>query len=177
LRDVRAGTISGCAARTRHQKAYRKGPVMYRVLPMIICVVGVLFSGCVRDMADVIDAHERGEGSTKTYPVDYDTAWKIAIQVFRWGGGGAIEEHKDEGYMLTMHSGNLVTMGSVMGAWLKRLSSEETEVTVVTKRRMATNLATGLTESTYHRWFAEGVRLTKAGKPLPRRAPDIDAEQ
>jgi hypothetical protein len=33
--------------------------------------------------------------------VKADQAWQIAIQVFRWQGSGLIEEHRDQGYMLT----------------------------------------------------------------------------
>jgi hypothetical protein len=34
------------------------------------------------------------------------------------------------------------------------------------------NIATTLTEGTFHRRFAEAVELIRSGKPLPASAPD-----
>jgi hypothetical protein len=34
------------------------------------------------------------------------------------------------------------------------------------------NIATTLTETTYHKRFAQAVDIVKQGKPLPRNAPD-----
>jgi len=104
--------------------------------------------------------------------VDRDQAWKIAMTVFRWEGSDAIEEHRDQGYMLTSSGMNIVSAGAVMGAWVEPAGQGQTRVTVVTKRRIATNLATTLTETTFHRRFAQGVALVKAGKPLPLAAPE-----
>ena len=131
----------------------------------------VLVAGCAT-MTDVLRAKAAGEGTTKVYPVSTDQAWKIAITVFRWEGADAIEQHRDEGYMLTSSGMNLVTAGAVMGAWVEPIDQDHTKVTVVTKRRLATNLVTTLTETTYHRRFAEAVEIVKAGKPLPSLPPE-----
>jgi hypothetical protein len=101
-----------------------------------------------------------------------DQAWEIAKTVFRWEGSDAIEEHKAEGYMLTSSGMNLITAGAVMGAWVEPSGERQTKVTVVTKRRIATNLATSLTETTFHRRFAQAVEIVKAGKPLPLTPPE-----
>jgi hypothetical protein len=123
-------------------------------------------------MQDVVKAKESGaEGTTKTYSVPESQAWDIAKAVFRWEGADAIEEHRDQHYMLTSSGMNLITMGTVMGAWTKPLNTENTEVTVVTKRRVTTNLATTLTEGTFHKRFAQGVNIVKSGKPLPETSP------
>ncbi len=106
------------------------------------------------------------------YPVDKEQAWKIAKTVFRWEGTDAIEEHKDNGYMLTSSGMNLVSAGALMGAWIKPVDKDHTKVTVVTKRRIATNIATTLTETTFQEDFAMAVALIKAGKPLPITKPE-----
>ena len=54
--------------------------------------------GC-RSMSDVIK--DKDNGTVQVYPVDSDQAWKIAVQVFRWEGTDAIEEHRDQNMMLT----------------------------------------------------------------------------
>ncbi|MBI2998489.1 MAG: hypothetical protein HYY46_08570 [Deltaproteobacteria bacterium] len=46
-----------------------------------------------------------------------------------------------------------------------------TKVTVVTKRRISINLATTLTETTFHNRFAQAVEILKAGKSLPQQPP------
>jgi hypothetical protein len=67
---------------------------------------------------------------------------------------------------------NLVSWGAVMGAWIEPVDKKNTKVTVVTKRRVTMNIATTLTESTYHRRFAQAVEIVRKGQPLPRNVPD-----
>jgi hypothetical protein len=66
---------------------------------------------------------------------------------------------------------NLVSYGAVMGAWIEPIDKDNTKVTVVTKRRIATNIATTLTEATFQKRFAQAVDIVKAGKPLPFEPP------
>jgi hypothetical protein len=145
----------------------------FRISAAIVLLSFVaLFIGCAT-MNDVVRVKEAGtEGTTKVYPVNADQAWDISKTVFRWEGSDAIEEHRDQGYMLTSSGMNLVSWGAVMGAWIKPIGKDNTEVTVVTKRRVTINVATTLTESTYHRRFAQAVEIIKKGQPLPSNAPE-----
>ena len=127
--------------------------------------------GC-QTLSDVILEKDQGGGTSQIYPVPMDQAWEIAKTVFRWEGSDAIEEHRPEGYMLTSSSMNLITAGAVMGAWVEPVGETRTKVIVVTKRRIATNLATTLTETTFHKRFAQAVEIVKGGKPLPRTPPE-----
>jgi hypothetical protein len=136
-----------------------------------VALLSLIAAGCA-STNDVIRVKEAGsEGTAKVYSVTTDQAWDIAKTVFRWEGADAIEEHKAEGYMLTSSGPNLVSWGAVMGAWIERLDGDNTKVTVVTKRRISMNVATTLTEGTFHKRFAEAVEIIKSGKPLPRVAP------
>jgi hypothetical protein len=128
----------------------------------------VWFTGCAT-MNDVIRA--RSDGTSKVYSVNPDQAWKISRAVLRWEGADAIEEHKAEGYMLTSSGMNLVSFGAVMGVWVRPVDKHNTRVTVVTKRRIALNVATTLTEATFHDRFAQAVDIVKTGKPLPVASP------
>ena len=145
----------------------------FRLLACIIFLSFVaLLSGCAT-MNDVVRVKDAGtEGTTKVYPVNTDQAWEISKAVFRWEGSDAIEEHRDKGYMLTSSGMNLVSWGAVMGAWIEPVDKENTKVTVVTKRRITINIATTLTEGTYHKRFAQGVEIVRKGQLLPRNAPD-----
>jgi len=131
-----------------------------------------LLNGCAT-MNDVVRVKEAGaEGTIKVYPVNAGQAWEIAKTVFRWEGSDAIEEHRDKGFMLTSSGMNFVSWGAVMGAWVEPVDKDNTKVTVVTKRRITINIATTLTEGTFHRRFAQGVEIVKKGQPLPASAPD-----
>ena len=145
----------------------------FRILVVILFLsFATLFNGCAT-MNDVVRVKEAGtEGTTKVYPVNADQAWEISKTVFRWEGSDAIEEHRDQGYMLTSSGMNLVSWGAVMGAWIEPVDKDNTKVTVVTKRRVTVNIATTLTESTYHRRFAQAVDIVKKGQSLPRDAPN-----
>jgi hypothetical protein len=136
---------------------------------LVMAVLGL--AGCAT-LNDVVQEKNQGGGTVQVYPVDTDQAWKIAMTVFRWEGSDAIEEHRDQGYMLTSSGMNFFSAGAVMGAWVEPAGRGQTKVTVVTKRRMATNLATTLTETTFHKRFGQAVTLVKAGQPLPARPPD-----
>jgi hypothetical protein len=114
----------------------------------------------------------KGPGTSEVYPVTADQAWEIAKTVFRWEGADAIEEHRSENYMLTSSGMNMVSYGTVMGAWIDPVDQNSTKVTVVTKRRLSTNLATTLTEATFHKRFAQAVEIVKAGKKLPLAPPN-----
>ena len=90
------------------------------------------------------------------------------------GGSDAIEEHRDQGYMLTSSGMNFVSAGAVMGAWVEPAGRGQTKVTVVTKRRMATNIATTLTETTHSAlarpwpWSKRGSRCQLGRQTNPR---------
>jgi len=135
-------------------------------------VIALLWLAGCQTLGDVLHEKAQGGGTVQVYPVDTDQAWKIAMTVFRWEGSDAIEEHRAQGYMLTSSGMNFVTAGAVMGAWVEPVGQGQTKVTVVTKRRMATNIATTLTETTFHRRFAQAVGLVKAGQPLPLTPPE-----
>jgi hypothetical protein len=125
-------------------------------------------SGCAT-MNDVISSKE--EGTAKTYAVSQDKGWDIAMKVLRWEGAESIEEHRSEGYMLTTIGANLISSGSVVGIWVEPAGKGKVKVTAVTKRKMQTNLATGLTETTFHERYQQAVDIVKSGKTLPREAP------
>ncbi len=75
----------------------------------LFCILAVaVVSGCVT-LSDVRTSKD--EGIAATYPVTFDQAWTIARTVFRWEGSDAIEEHKDDRYMLTSGGMNLTARG------------------------------------------------------------------
>jgi hypothetical protein len=128
----------------------------------------VVLLGCAT-MSDVLAS--KNEGTVKVYPVSRDRAWDIAMTVLRWEGAETIEEHKSDNYMLTTVGANLISAGSVVGVWVEPAQKGSSQVTIVTKRKMQTNIATGLTETTFHERYAQAVEIVKSGRPLPANAP------
>lgn len=147
---------------------------MYKNISYTALILSVVFLFSCNSLNSVVKAKQEGKGTTEVYNIGAEDAWKIAKKSFRWGGSDAIEEYEDEGYMLTSSGMNLVSSGAVMGAWVEPISDEQTKVTVITKRRIATQIATTLTEGKWHKFFAEGVRLTNAGQPLPLEKPNVE---
>ena len=127
-----------------------------------------LLSGC-QTINDVMLAKQQGtDGTTVQYEISKDKAWDIAKTVLRWEGVDAIEEHRDQGYMVTSTGFSIGTAGTVIGVWIENGSKPNlTKVTVVTKRRVMTNIITSLTEGTFQKEFSKAVEIVKSGRPLP----------
>ncbi len=132
---------------------------------IILCLSLV---GCAT-MSDVLKSKD--QGSIELYSVSFDQAWEIAVTVLRWEDCETIEEHRSSGYMLTTVGQNFVSAGSLVGVWIEPANNGQSKVTIVTKRKVQTNLATGLTESTFHIRFKQAVEILKSGKTLPFDPP------
>ena len=140
-------------------------------------VIGVLaslsFCGC-QGSAAILKAREAGEGESRVYLVSKGQAWDIAKQVLVWEGSSSVEEHSEENYLMASFSMNLVSWGSNAGVWIETSAENASTVTVICKRKLATNVATVMTETTFHRWFSKGVEIIKSGKALPEQRPEAE---
>jgi hypothetical protein len=128
----------------------------------------VVACGCASTQ-DALKAKENG--TAKVYPVTETQAWDIAKRVFRWEGTDAIEEDHENRVMITSTGVDAITPGTVIACWIDPEGAGQTRVTVVTKRRYQLSLFTSLTEGTFHRRFAQGVDIVRAGQPLPLTPP------
>jgi hypothetical protein len=141
---------------------------------IIIAAVAVgaaaAFGCAATTLKDVVAEKQRGGGTSKTYPVAADLAFEVSRDVLRSRAGDAIEEHRAQGFMLTSSSANELTRGTYIGVWVAP-AGEQTVVTVVTKRKIPTNMVTTLTESTFHEYFAQVL----AGKQLIENSRKADS--
>jgi hypothetical protein len=159
------------AGRMHLRRIFMKRAGIKVLLTCILLLAVTQLVGCTT-FNDVVRVKTEGsEGTARIYPVDAELSWEIARTVFRWEGTDAIEEHKDQGYMLTSSGMNLITWGTVMGAWIEPVNEGATKVTVVTKRKMPLDFVTTLTEGTFHRRFEQAVEIVKSGQPLPQSPP------
>lgn len=138
----------------------------------VVYLFAILITTILVSCASIGDAIKaKNDGTVVSYPVSFEDGWKAAKAVLRWEDAETIEEHKDEQYMVTTVGANFVSAGSAIAVWVEPEGDKNSKVTIVSKRKIQTNLATGLTESTFHRRFEQAVQIMKAGKPLPPEAP------
>ncbi len=142
---------------------------MNRLFTALLLAAVIFVNIQCASIADAIKAKD--DGTVVNYAVGFDDGWKIAKTVLRWEDAETIEEHKDENYMVTTVGADFVSAGSAIAVWVEPDGAKSVKVTIVSKRKMQTNIATGLTESTFHRRYAQAVKILKSGKPLPSEAP------
>ena len=121
--------------------------------PIITWVIAIGVGGCTT-MPDPMKAKD--DGTSAVYAVSEADAWGITTAVLRQEGADAIEEHKDEGYLTASAGMSLISWGTYMAVWIEPIQARETRVAIVTKRKFAID-TTVLTETTFHRRFAEEV--------------------
>lgn len=146
-----------------------------RRLFFILLSIFLLTSGCA-SMQELTDAvikakNTDNEGVVKVYPVDEEQAWDITRAVFRWEKTDEIRENHEEDYVIAGIGMKMVAFGSVMGVWFKPVDPGHTMLTVVTRRRAASDIFTNLTASRFYERFDEGVKIIQSGKELPVVAP------
>lgn len=144
-------------------------PVAQHILPLLLVLFLSLTGIQCASIGDAIKA--KADGTVVSYPVSFDDGWRIARTVLRWEDSETIEEHKEDNYMVTTVGANFVSAGSAIAVWVEPEGEQSVKVTIVSKRKVQTNLATGLTESTFHRRYAQAVEIVRAGKPLPPEPP------
>lgn len=138
------------------------------IILSVTFVLAISFYGCAT-MSDVV--RDKDKGTHKTYPINMEQAWDIAITVLRWENCETIEQHQNAGYMLTTIGQDFFSDGTLVGVWLDEVDKENTKITVVTKRKEQLNLATGLTETTFHSSYEKAVNIIKKGEKLPFDKP------
>jgi hypothetical protein len=137
-----------------------------------VLLLGLLFAilGCAH-MSDLQTAHARGQGTSASYPVSVDQAWKISLEILRNAGAESIDERKNKGFMLTSTAmGEGLSVGTYIGVWVQPDGSQ-TRVTVITKRRSQVEIITALTEKGFHRQFSDAVLVSGGRGALPTAEP------
>ncbi|MDP2208767.1 MAG: hypothetical protein Q8K98_08335 [Bacteroidota bacterium] len=141
-----------------------KTPIIF----VSILLFSILLVGCASTADAVRSKHE---GTTQVYDISPEQAWSVAKTVMQWEGATEIEEHKEQNYITASVGMTAVSWGAVVAVWVETFGKEYSKVTVVTKRRMQTNIFTSQTEGSFQERFAQAVDILKSGKPLPSSPP------
>jgi hypothetical protein len=132
-----------------------------------LCLV---LGACAGNRKDVLDAHNAGKGTEQVFDAPLDQAWDASRAALRWNNAQAIEEHRDQGYMIGTAPMQGFSNGASIGVWLSPAGDASTRVRVIVSRAYALNW-TGQTESGVLEDMGKAVTLEKAGKPLPEQSP------
>jgi hypothetical protein len=134
---------------------------------LILAFLAVAVAAC-QDEGSVLSAHEAHEGTAAIYAVDTDEAFDTAARVLREEGGVNVEEHRAEGYLLANYGMTAVSWGTFAGVWVESVGPHASRVTVITKRKVAINAVTVLTESGFQEKFAQVLAQSASATPAPR---------
>lgn len=134
------------------------------VFGMLVALLGV--AGCATP-ANMVETKE--QGTSHIYHISPGQAWKITKTVFHWEAFDVIEEHRRNGYMVGRNGNEWAPWTSLTIAWVDRIDRKHTKVTIVTKRHVG--VKSGTSETTFHKRFAQAMRMVKKGKMLPPVPP------
>ena len=133
-----------------------------------ILVTSACAGGAGLGRAQVMNDHKEGKGVVRVYPATFDQAWAATEAAMRWNRAEAVEQHKDERYMLAG-----ATDGT-LAAWL--MSPGDTappgtiKIRVITRKSYPLSLS-GPTEEVLHADIQKALAIVKKGQTLPASAP------
>jgi hypothetical protein len=128
-------------------------------------LVGLLV-GCGGSRQDVLQTARSGGGEVRAYDATMDQIWPAARAALLWNHAAAIEEHRDQGYMLGSAPVTGWSWGATIGMWFEAPSDGRVLVRAVVSRTVATNV-TAQSEGGLLDDVAKAVALERQGRPLP----------
>lgn len=137
-------------------------------LPRVLLILFLALHACATS-GDFV--RSRSDETSRVYPVTAAQALEIAKTVFLWEGADAVRESSKKDYVMASVGTGLFSYDAAMCAWIDPVDSEDTMITVATKRKDLTK-ATTFTESTFYWRFSQAVDIVNAGKPLPATPPN-----
>ncbi|MEO6034731.1 MAG: hypothetical protein ABIQ35_05710, partial [Verrucomicrobiota bacterium] len=89
------------------------------------------FTGCVTQSRV---AQMEGHGRREVFAAPYDVVWRAAVDAAQSGELNVIDADKERGYIAAKRGLQITTMGENVGVWVTRVSSEETQLEVVSRQ-------------------------------------------
>jgi hypothetical protein len=126
-----------------------------------LLLVAVAPSMACRSQLDVVEAHEEGDGTVRSYRATIEQARTAAIEVLHDNGVEGIEEHPD--HVIGTWGVQVVNWGSFLGVWFAPSADGSIQVKAINRRTYALQLATNLTETGFHEDLAK--RLAERRRP------------
>jgi len=117
---------------------------------IIMLVTPLLLIGCAT-MNTVKSGKD--SGTAVVYETTKDNAYSYAKKILREVGGKVSSESEEKGEIFAVTGAEVGSYGSYIGIWVQSVGEKKTEVTVYTRRVLATQLTTGISESDFHKKF------------------------
>lgn len=108
-----------------------------RIISLAAVLTLVLLQGCTT-LADARKAE--GEGSKRVYAASVDTTWDAAVKALEKLKLDIATQNKSDGYILAQRGMSLFSAGENVAIFIKKKGSTESEVEIVSKKAMKTNI-------------------------------------
>ncbi|MCW5896605.1 MAG: hypothetical protein KIT50_13500 [Bacteroidetes bacterium] len=116
----------------------------------IILITSFILIGCAT-MNTVRNGKD--SGTAVVYETSKDNAYSYAMKILREVGGKVSDENAERGEIFGETGAEVGSYGSYIGIWIESVGENKTQVTVYTRRVLATQLTTGISESDFHKKF------------------------
>jgi len=123
---------------------------MRKFLSIFLLVIAM--TGCTT-LADAKRAE--GEGLRYLYKTDIDTAWVAVSKALEKYKLSVATENKSEGYFLAQNSMSLLSYGENIAIFIKKKSDTTTEIEIVSKKVVTTNIFASDWSKTIHNELAD----------------------
>lgn len=120
---------------------------------------------------DVVVSKLRGRGTPHVYSVTPDQAWAISKTILSFEHTETVDEHRQDGYMLTSEDTGSLSPGTYMGVFVEPDGARSAKVTFIARRRSALQAYSALDDNTFHKRFADLLGLIATVGPLPAAPP------
>lgn len=110
---------------------------MKKILAPILLISALLTQGC-STLADARKAE--GEGVKRVYPASFESTWNASNTALVKLKLEIASENRDKGYILAQRGMTLGSYGENVAVFVRKKTDAETQVEVVSKKTMATNI-------------------------------------
>ncbi len=104
---------------------------------IILLIITFIFTGCTT-LQDASEA--RGTGVSKEFEKPYGVVWDAVVQVVEASNLDLVAADKDDGKVLAQKGMSAFSYGENVAVFVTEATPESTEVEVVSKRALATNV-------------------------------------
>lgn len=113
-------------------------------------LVAVLILFILTSCASSIDSAkgQREYGESIVFNTTFENAWIYTKKIFRESGVEVEEENREKGEIFGSTTQKFGSYGSYIGVWISKVSDSKVNITVSTKRVLATQLSSGFSEPT-----------------------------
>jgi hypothetical protein len=102
-----------------------------------LVALAVVLGGCTT----LADARQgRGTGEKRVYASSYDATWNAVLCSIKGTGLDIVGDNRSEEYILAQRGVTFFSYGENVAVFVRRIAADQTEVEVVSKRSLQTNI-------------------------------------